>query len=167
MKISMATMDQLDEIMDVLSAVVKDMLAHDWDQWGEDHPSREMFIEHITDSDLRVVIDNDKIIAFILLTAKQDKEYDDVNWEDKDGRALIVHRVAVHPARQREGIANFMMDFAEQYAVENGFTSIRLDTYSKNPRTPKFFEQRGYKYRGQVHFPQRNLPYNCYEKILV
>ena len=166
MNIQLANMDHLEEVMELLSAVVKDMNKCGLHQWGEDYPSREMFVNHINDQVLRIVLDGKKIIAFFVVTEQQDKEYTDIDWEDKSGRAMVIHRLAVHPDRQREGIGSKMMDFAENYARDKGFTSIRLDTYSDNPRTPKLYKKRGYKYRGITHFPQRELDYYCFEKIL-
>ena len=37
------------------------------------------------------------------------------------------------------------MDFAEKYAKEKKFASVRLDTFSVNKRNLKFYESRGYQ----------------------
>ena len=37
------------------------------------------------------------------------------------------------------------MDFAEEYAREKKFISVRLDTFSMNKRNLKFYESRGYQ----------------------
>jgi ribosomal protein S18 acetylase RimI-like enzyme len=58
------------------------------------------------------------------------------------------------------------MDFAENYAIENNYTSIRLDAFSNNPRALRFYENRDYQRRGEVFFPGRELPFYCFEKIL-
>ena len=59
------------------------------------------------------------------------------------------------------------MDFAEQFGWENGFKSIRLDTFSQNDRNQKFYELRGYQKLGDIYFPkQSEHPFHCYELIL-
>ena len=58
------------------------------------------------------------------------------------------------------------MDFAERFAIENEYATIRLDAYSGNQRAIKFYEQQSYKKTGQVFFPKRTLPFYCYEKVL-
>jgi ribosomal protein S18 acetylase RimI-like enzyme len=59
------------------------------------------------------------------------------------------------------------MDFAEQHAIENNYTSIRLDTFSKNKRNQLFYELRGYKKLEDIYFPkQSEFPFNCYELVL-
>ena len=61
-----------------------------------------------------------------------------------------------------------LMDFAESFAVENNFISIRLDTFSLNQRNNKFYRSRGYTQLGDVFFPmQSDLPFHCYEKVLL
>ena len=166
MEIKTATEEQLEQILALLSVVVKDMNSKGFFQWGEDYPTRDMFEKHIADKGLRVMIDDGKIIGYVLITEEQDKEYTHVDWVDKDGRSIVIHRLAITPERQGQGLANQLMDFAEDFAREKGFTSIRLDTYSDNVRARKFYENRGYEYRGITHFKQREKEYFCFEKIL-
>jgi ribosomal protein S18 acetylase RimI-like enzyme len=166
MEIITARKEHLEEILEMLSAVVDFMSDVGNRQWGRDYPTREMFIKHISDQVLWIMIENNRIICTIVITEDQDKEYADVPWVDSTGKAMVVHRLAVNPEFQRKGLANKMMDFAEDLARERGFTSIRLDTYSENKITPVFFKKRGYEFRGRIHFPQRDLPYYCFEKIL-
>jgi ribosomal protein S18 acetylase RimI-like enzyme len=166
MKISKATLSQLDEIMTLLSEVVSEMNENGIDQWGPDHPTREMFLNHISDGTLQILSDGNSIIGFIKITNEQDKEYLDVPWEDSNGNSLVIHRLAIRPNFQARGLAKMLMEFAEKYATENNYTSIRVDTYCKNYRALQLYEKCGYEYRGIIHFPQRNLPYLCFEKIL-
>jgi ribosomal protein S18 acetylase RimI-like enzyme len=57
------------------------------------------------------------------------------------------------------------MDFAENFAAKNGLLSIRLDTFSKNPRNIKFYKARGYVILGDVYFVnQSEYPFHCFEK---
>jgi len=59
------------------------------------------------------------------------------------------------------------MNFAENHARKNGFTSIRLDTFSQNTANQKFYETRGYQKLGDIYFPkQSEHPFHCYELIL-
>ncbi|NJX17164.1 GNAT family N-acetyltransferase, partial [Tamlana crocina] len=60
-----------------------------------------------------------------------------------------------------------LMDFAEAFAKEHGYVSVRLDTFSKNERNQRFYEARGYKRLGNIYFPkQSEHPFYCYEKVL-
>ena len=103
-----------------------------------------------------------------MLSDCKDDSYKDVKWLTKDFKNLYVHRLAVDPDYQKKGHGRRLMDFAESFAVENNFTSIRLDTFSLNHRNNKFYKSRGYTQLGDVFFPiQSDLPFHCYEKVLL
>ena len=62
---------------------------------------------------------------------------------------------------------NGSLDFAEKYAREKKFASVRLDTFSVNKRNLKFYESRGYQRLEGIYFPkQSEFPFYCYELIL-
>ena len=94
-----------------------------------------------------------------------DQEYIPINWiTNNNDNSLYLHRLAIHPKKQGRGYAQKMMDFAEKFAINNNYTSIRLDTFSKNYRNQKFYEIRGYKRLGTIYFPkQSKFPFYCYE----
>ena len=79
---------------------------------------------------------------------------------------LVIHRLVVHPKHQRKGYAKTLMDFAEDYAQNNDYTSIRLDAYTQNKRVIRFYKSRGYSIRGNVYFSERTLPFHCMEKLI-
>jgi len=73
----------------------------------------------------------------------------------------------VNTDNQGQGYAQKLMTFAENYAIENNYASIRLDTFSQNKRNQKFYELRGYKRLGNIYFPkQSEHPFYCYELVL-
>ncbi len=80
---------------------------------------------------------------------------------------MYVHRLAVDPKYQKKGIGRSLMNFAENYARNNGLKSIRLDTFSENERNNRFYKSRKYIQLNDVYFPnQSKFPFHCYEKIL-
>jgi ribosomal protein S18 acetylase RimI-like enzyme len=96
-----------------------------------------------------------------------DKEYNSVKWLTKNTNNIYVHRLAVSPSHQRMGYAQEMMSFAEDFARDNKYFSVRLDTFSKNARNQSFYQKRGYKKLGNIFFPkQSEFPFYCYELIL-
>jgi len=96
-----------------------------------------------------------------------DKEYKNVKWITNNRKNIYIHRLAIHPDHQGQGYAQQLMDYAEQFAIENNYTSIRLDTFSQNKRNQLFYELRGYKKLGDIYFPkQSECPFHCYELIL-
>jgi ribosomal protein S18 acetylase RimI-like enzyme len=164
MEIVKAETKDEEEILALVDEVIKEMQGSGIDQWNDIYPPRDIFRKDIEKEELFAAKVEGRIAGIIVLSKEQDKEYEDMEWDDKDGKYFLVHRLAIHPKWHRQGIANKLMDFAEEYAKENGFTSIRLDTYSGNPRSQDFFRKRGLEIKpGHIHFPECPGPYFCYE----
>jgi GNAT superfamily N-acetyltransferase len=140
------------------------MMERGNDQWNDQYPKQHLFVDDIDAGTLYTMKEEGSIIGIIVLSEYQDKEYGDIEWDDGSGKVLVVHRLAVHPKWQCKGIAGLLMDFSERFARDNGYTSIRLDTYSRNTRSLNFFKKRGYDQRpGHIHFPECEAPYYCFE----
>ncbi len=166
MEMVKAGMDMLGDIRRLLSAAVKDMKTRGETQWDENYPGLDLLLGDIETGSMFLMVDDGNVIGMIVLTAEQEPEYLDVDWSDKDGKAVVIHRVAVHPSLQGTGIGGKLFDFAEVYALDNGFSSIRIDTFSGNPRMKRLIESKDYLRRGEIHFQTHEPPFICYEKML-
>lgn len=143
------------------------MRSNGIDQWDENYPDLKTLKNDIDQKQLFAYYINNSIIGIIVLNQLQDEEYELVNWRNKDESFMVVHRLAVHPNHQGKGIAMKLMDFGEAYCRQHGIKSIRLDTFTQNPRNQKFYENRGYAKLGEVYLKYRDdYPYICYELIL-
>ena len=168
MSIRQAIITDLDIVKKIAEACAIDMANYSIFQWNEKYPSRDVFKNDIETGALYVIEINKKIVGCIMLSDVKDDSYKDVKWLTKDFKNLYVHRLAVNPDYQKKGHGRRLMDFAESFAVENNFASIRLDTFSLNHRNNKFYKSRGYTQLGDVFFPiQSDLPFHCYEKVLL
>ena len=164
--ITLAAPNDITDIMRLLAECIKDMNKNGIRQWSDFYPTIDVITEDVRNKSMYCVRHESQCIGIITLSEKQNAQYEQVRWLTNFGRVLIVYRLAVHPKWQRQGIARRLMDFAEQFAVENQYNSIRLDAYSGNPRAVRFYERRGYEEAGQVYFPKRNMPFHCFEKSL-
>ena len=166
-KIELATQNQLDRVKEIAEACAKNMIEKNIFQWNDKYPSREIFKEDIKNKSLYVSKINQEVVGCIMFSSRKDDVYKTVNWITKDEYNLYIHRLAVHPIFQKRGIARKMMDFAEDFAKFNNYISIRLDTFSQNPRNNKFYKSRGYNKLDDVYFPkQSEFPFHCYEKLV-
>ena len=167
MIIRQAISSDLDIIKGIAEACAIDMASYSIFQWNEKYPSREVFKKDIESGSLYVIEIKTNVIGCIVLSDFKDDVYKDVKWLTKDSNNLYIHRLAVDPPLQKNGNGRKLMDFAESFAVENNFVSIRLDTFSLNHRNNKFYKSRGYTRLEDVFFPmQSEFPFHCYEKIL-
>ncbi|WP_109436385.1 MULTISPECIES: GNAT family N-acetyltransferase [Aquimarina] len=161
-----AFLSDLDIIYQLSQACAKEMIANGIYQWNEEYPTLERFKKDIELHELYVLEEKD-IKGIIVLTELIDEEYVPVKWLTESKNNLYVHRLAIHPQFWGQGYAQQLMDFAEGYARDYDYQSLRLDTFSQNKRNQKFYETRGYKRLGDIYFPkQSTYPFHCYELII-
>jgi len=157
----------IDHILDITKCCAIHMIKNGIYQWNEYYPDKSTFVKDAQNKELYVYCENEKIIACISLCNKIDDVYIAVNWETNNSDNLYIHRLAVHPNFQKKGVGKALMDFAEKFAREKNYSSVRLDTFSMNKRNLKFYESRGYQRLEEIYFPkQSEFPFYCYELIL-
>lgn len=158
---------EIPEILSLTRACAADMISRGIYQWDDQYPSESIFRKDIDLERLFISINEAELIGVIALCEEKDPEYDGVNWITPDGNNLYVHRLAIHPDHQGLGYARELMDFAEQFAREKKYISIRLDTFSQNPRNQRFYELRGYSRLDEIFLlKQSPHPFYCYELCL-
>ena len=166
--IRLANIDEIHEIISVTKTCANHMIANNIFQWNEEYPSQKTFENDIERNELYVLIIKNEIVGTLVITPVIDDEYIPVKWLTPSKNNIYVHRLSIHPDYQGKGFAQQLMDFAEKFAIENHYSSIRLDTFSKNPRNQKFYELRNYIKTGIIYFPnQSSAPFYCYEKVLL
>ena len=168
MHIRKAESVDLPQVHSLMQSATRKMIAEGIQQWHEDYPNEEILAQDISLGHLFVGEDEHNILGAVVLNEYQDKEYEAIKWLTPNAsKNLVVHRLATRAELQGKGIARKMMDFAETYAKEKGYDSIRLDTFSVNKRNQRFYEARGYTKLGAIQLPyKREEPYFCYERTL-
>ncbi len=167
MAVRIAEKADIKKILSITSACAKDMVSKGIFQWNDQYPNKEAFENDLKNNWLYVITNNQNTVGSISITPEMDEEYNSIKWLTSNNKNLYIHRLAVHPEMQRKGYAQKLMNFAEGYAKKNNYISIRLDTFSKNFRNQRFYEQRGYQRLENVYFPQQSQdPFYCYELII-
>lgn len=162
-----ATINDIDSLLQITSACAQHMENQNIFQWNSHYPNANAFEEDIKRKELFVYKINGDVIGCVSVSTLMDDVYKPVNWLTPSVNNIYIHRLAVHPDYQGMGIARKLMDFAEEKSIVEKRTSVRLDTFSKNLRNQKFYEQRGYKRLETIFFPkQSDHPFYCYELIL-
>jgi ribosomal protein S18 acetylase RimI-like enzyme len=163
--IQQALPQDAEAIMQLMVACRQDMLSQGIRQWVEHYPTAAAVEATMADTFV-IRLDGD-ITATVTLNEQGEQQYETVRWlTPLRQRALVVHRLAVHPRYQRRGLARRLMQFAERLAMERGLASIRLDSFSGNPAALALYEGLGYTRMGEVRFPHRDLSFVCFEKVL-
>ena len=165
--IRLAIDSDIDKILEITKQCALSMIKQDIYQWNEHYPNRKAFQNDLSRNELYVIEISAEVIGCITLSNMMDEEYKDIQWLTVSYHNLYVHRLAILPLHQGKGYAQQLMDFAEKYAKNHKYLSVRLDTFSQNKRNQLFYEQRNYIRLGNIYFPkQSEFPFYCYEKLV-
>jgi ribosomal protein S18 acetylase RimI-like enzyme len=165
--IRLAKKQEIGQILALTKACAAHMIAQQIFQWNEHYPNAAAFQNDIERNELFIYQLDNAIVGCIVVSTHMDNEYKPIKWSTPNDHNYYIHRLGVHPAYQKQGIARAMMDFAEAHALTNGAHAIRLDTFSQNKRNQRFYLSRGYTQLGNIYFPkQSEYPFYCYELVL-
>ena len=166
MIIRKAEISDLENIMLMYKSCVAGMIANGIDQWDLTYPNTDVIMQDLIAQTYFVAIENKIIIGGINIDQHQDKTYLDIDWEDKSDSFLVVHRLAVKEEFWNKKIGKRLMLFTEKLVLEKGLRSIRLDTYSGNPKAMEFYKRLNYKELGAIDLKPNKNEYYCFEKII-
>ena len=166
MQIRIAKEKELDKLWSIYQEAKKHLEEQNIFQWTDDYPSYELIKSDLKNQYVYIGVLDKEIIGAVNISEEQEKEYASIDWQNKYGKALVVHRLVVSPTHQGKGYASQLMDFSEKLGANNGFTSVRLDTYSQNEFNLQFYRNRKYTVQGQVYFPKREFHFWCLEKTI-
>ncbi|MEO6001468.1 MAG: GNAT family N-acetyltransferase [Chitinophagaceae bacterium] len=102
----------------------------------------------------KIIIDDQ--IACVFATAYNDPFI----WLGKDkDPSIYIHRIVTNPLFRGNGFTKHIVEWAKQFAKENGEKFIRLDTGSGNDKLNNYYVSCGFKYLGIKEYPDTdNLP---------
>jgi len=166
MKIRKAKINDLESIMRMYNSCVKGMLNNNITQWDESYPNTDIIKTDIVNKTYFIAEIKKEIVGGINIDNIQDKAYSSISWKDTSEKFLVVHRLAVKSSMWNCNIGKQLMVFAEEFAIKKNLNSIRLDTYSGNPKGIKFYIRLGYVELGAINLKPDKNEYYCFEKIL-
>ena len=156
----------LRSIMNMYNSCVSGMIKNNIDQWDKSYPNTEVITSDLEASTYYVAEIKEEIIGGINIDKKQDKTYLEINWEDTSDSFLVVHRLAIKEEFWNRKIGKQLMLFTEQLVKERSLKSIRLDTYSGNPKAIEFYKKLGYTKLGSINLKPNKNEYYCFEKMI-
>ena len=141
-----------DEVMQLLNAAKENMKENGLDQWDEIYPAISDVAKDIKEGTLTLVKQGGKLVAVYTLNKHQDAAYKFGNFKDNSDNFIVLHRLCVKPEYRGMGIAARTLRHIDEEVLKEGFSSIRLDVFTKNPRAVKLYESAGYSYAGDAYF---------------
>ncbi len=135
-------------IFDMYLAAIENMETEGIYQWDEIYPDKETLCHDICTNQMLIGEKDNKIVVCFVLNEECDEEYKNGKWICPDARFCIIHRLCVNPLFQHQGIAGLTMEYIEKICKNEGYDSIRLDCFTKNPYSKKLYDKAGYSITG-------------------
>ena len=140
------------EAFELISAAAAALSESGIDQWDNQYPSVTDIESDIANGEAFGLFENGKLEAYMAMNQYNDPQYLEIKFKGDDASAITMHRLSVSPGLQGNGLAGLMINFAEDYARSNGYTSIRLDAFTKNSAALKLYKKHNYINLGTVSF---------------
>ena len=84
-------------------------------------------------------------IACVWATTFSDEQI----WEERNADAAVyIHRIATHPRFRGNNFVSIIVNWAKQYAKDNGKDYVRLDTLGNNTRLIEYYSIAGFRFLG-------------------
>jgi ribosomal protein S18 acetylase RimI-like enzyme len=162
MKIIPVAFEHLELVVSLYKGAAKKMEAENIFQWDDMYPDENILQADIAAGQMFAGV-LPEIVSLFVLNQECDAEYADAAWEDGND-FMVLHRFCVHADKQGAGIGKQTMRAIEKMLKSKGVRSLRLDTFSQNPRALNLYRSLGYKKTGEAQW--RKGLFFLFEKLL-
>jgi len=164
MEITQAKDSDFIEILYLLKVCILDMNRNGLTHWNSVYPGPEIILDDLAKSSIYLVKDKGVCKGMVTLDNQEPDEYKGIQWPSKAQKPLFVHRLAVHPNWQGQGIARKLMTFAEEFALKNGYDALRIDVFSDNLHAQNLCRKNNFNEAGKFLSFFQQQPFICYNK---
>ena len=164
MEITQAKDTDFIEILYLLRVCILDMNQNGFKHWNSVYPGPDIIQKDLTKSSIYLVKDKGVCKGMVTLDSEEPEEYKDIKWTSSAKKPLFLHRLAVHPIWQGQGIARKLMTFAEEFARKNGFDALRIDVFSDCMHARNLCRKNSFKEAGNFLSFFQQQPFICYDK---
>ena len=160
-----ATPDDMDELMSIAREASAYLRSCGVDQWQDNFPNPEVFARDISRGNCWLFTHEGKAAGVIVVYLEPEADYPAIEgrWLTEGEDYGVIHRVAVKDAYRGRGLAQEMMQLAEDIILGRGFASVRIDTHEDNLTMQNLLKKRGYTPCGVVWL--HGGPETCKKRI--
>lgn len=142
MEFRLATLDDLEEIKEMYTNIVKDMKDRNIVIWDAIYPC-EYLLQDILEKRFYILI-HEKEICSAFALCSEDAGADNVHWKAPFASSLYLDRFAVHVKYSHKGLGTLMIEKAKGIAKEKGYEALRLLVVDVNIPAIKLYEKNGF-----------------------
>ncbi|MDD3334317.1 MAG: GNAT family N-acetyltransferase [Eubacteriales bacterium] len=114
------------------------------------YPTIKVPQQAVAKGTMYVLEEDGAVCASMILNDEQGPEYQKIQWSShpKAGETLVIHTLCIPPQRAKRGYGKQMLAYAKQFAVQQRYTVIRIDTYAHNEPAKRFYLANGFSIQG-------------------
>lgn len=111
-------------------------------QWDGDYPYESVFMNDALQESLYIYKKEKQILGSISVLPENDPPYKELTWAKE--HSMVIHRLIVDPAVQKQGIGKALFAYAISYAKKKGVQSLKVDTHPDNYRMQALIKKMGF-----------------------
>ena len=146
-----ATIEDIDQIWTILQQAIARRKKDGSDQWQDGYPNQKVIQQDIEKVFGYVLTYDETIVGYTAILINDEPAYNDLKgtWLT-NGNFVVVHRLAISDDYIGKGLAQKMMLYTEDFALQQNIFSVKVDTNFDNIPMLKIFKKLGYTYCGEV-----------------
>ena len=152
MFISLASIDQIDQIEPLFIQAIASLKKQQVDQWQNGYPNKDSIINDIKNKACYVLSINQQVVATMALIFAHEPTYDviDGSWLSNQPYATI-HRIAISEEFKGKQLASQLFTYAKAECINRNIYSLRVDTHQDNQSMQKAILKNGFTYCGVIY----------------
>ena len=156
--------EKIEKIYEDGSLKLKSLGINQWQ--GNEKPNLNNF-SNLNENDIIYVLEDKEIIVSTLIIYDKDEDYENnlVGTWNSPKPYVALHRIATLSGARKKGYGRKIIEFAENYARENNFKSVRIDTHRENKSMQNLLSSMEYNFVGLVFLDGKRERF-AYEKVL-
>jgi GNAT superfamily N-acetyltransferase len=124
----------LEKILKIIKDASASLKADGVDQWQRGSPSKSMVENDIKNKKGYVFEEDSKLLAYAFLKTAYEEDYRMAEEKFIYKNALTIHRFCVDGDHRNENVATRFIEEIKSRALENSFSSLRIDTHHDNKK---------------------------------
>lgn len=149
----LATLQDLDTIVSIIESAKVRLKQDGLTQWQSGNPSEDVLKKDIETETSYVYLIDEKIAGVINISKEKDPNYESIegSWLEDNDAYITLHRIATCDVYTGKGVGQKMIQSALQFAKNQGFSEVRIDTHHNNKRMIALVSKLGFQYAGIIH----------------
>lgn len=146
MQFRLATRQDVASIAGVLSAAAADLRKRDLALWSTAEVSEAAVEPHVNSGLYHVGFQGTRVIGVFRLQARDPNFWPEI----PEGTSAYLHKLAVLPEGQGQGLAHLLLRHAVEVTQAKGLGSLRLDCMGGRPKLRTVYESFGFRHHSQI-----------------